>query len=185
MKKLYSYVIMVVIMTLLTSATASAGSTAPKIKVTVNKETIKYEVAPYLKNGEVMIPVKQTSEALGATVKWDKKNKTVWVNLGMMHIELPVGKSEFYIHRDADFSGIPQTVKLKTPLKSVKGSVVVPGKKFFESIGMTVIWNSKKSVLSITGDNTIAKDISYTEISAEDISNIKDVNNWYNENNQK
>ncbi len=185
MKKLYSFVIMVVIMTLLTSTTAFAGSTAPKIKVTANKKIVKYDVAPYLKNGEVMIPVKQTSEALGATVTWDKKNKTLWVNLGMMHIELPVGKSEFYIHRDADFSGIPQTVKLKTPIKSVKGSVVVPGKKFFESIGMTVTWNSKKRVLSITGDNTITEDISYTEISAKDISNIEAVNKWYNKNFKK
>ena len=185
MKKLYSFIIMVVIMTLLTSTTAFADSSSSKIKVTVNKETIKYEVAPYIKNGEVMIPVKQTSEAFGATVKWDKKNKTVWVDLGMMHIELPVGKSEFYIHRDADFSGIPQTIKLKTPLKIVKGSLVVPGKKFFESIGMKVTWNSKKCVLAITGDSTITEDISYTVISAKDISKIKDVYKWYNKNNKK
>jgi hypothetical protein len=165
--------------------TAFAGNTSPKIKVTVNKKTVKYDVSPYLANGEVMIPVKETAEAFGGEVEWDKKNKTAWINLDMMHIELIVGKSEFYIHRDADFSGIPETVKLKTPIKSIRGSVFVPGKKVFESMGMKVSWDSKKRVLSISEDNTISKDITYTEISKEDISNLKYVYSWYNKNYKK
>jgi hypothetical protein len=144
---------------------------------------MKYEVKPYIKDGEVMIPVLATSKAVGAKVETDQKNQTVWVNLGMMHAELPIGKSEFYIHRDADFTGIPQTVKLNTPIKSVKGQVFISGKMFLESLGMTVSWDSKKGVLSVTAekssDTDLTKPITYTEITKKDISGIKNVYKWY------
>ncbi len=136
-----------------------------------------------------MIPVEQTLKALGIKVESDKKSKTVWIDLDMMHVELPIGKSEFYIHRDADYSGIPQTIKLDTSIKSVKGEVFVPGKTFLESLGMTVTWNSKKRVLSITKDSStgtdLSKPISYTEITKDDISKLKDVSKWYNDNYKK
>jgi hypothetical protein len=182
MKKIYTLVILVVVMTMFTSMTAFAGSSSPKIKVTVNNKTVKYDVSPYITKGEVMIPVKQTAEAFGAEVEWDKENKTTWINYDMMHVELIVGKSEFYIHRDADFSGIPQTVKLKTTIKSIRGSVLVPGETVFESMGKKVSWDSKKRVLSITEEDTNLKDITYTELHKEDVSHLKEVNSWYNKN---
>lgn len=185
--KIKKILIMVLVMTLLSTSAAFAG-TAASIKVTVNNKLVKFSEKSYIKNGEVMIPLKQTALALGATVAWDKKSKTEWVDFGMMHVELTVGKSEFYIHRDADFSGIPQTVKLKTPIKVVKGRIFVPGKTFVESIGMTASWDSKKRVLSITNNNAtdvdLAKAVPYTEITADDISGNQDVFEWYHLNNQ-
>ncbi|MDF2542936.1 MAG: hypothetical protein K0S47_2654 [Herbinix sp.] len=185
-KKSYSFVIIVVMITLLINATtAFAGSTSSKIKVYANKKIVKLEVDPYLKNGEVMVPLKQTAEALGAKYEWDKTNDTAWVHLDMMHAEVPVGKSEVYIHRDADFSGIPQTVSLKTSVKLIKSNVFVPGKTFFESMGMSVSWDSKKCVLSLKYDSTATKDISYTELKKDDILNKKDVYSWYKKNYKK
>ncbi len=182
MKKRYTLVILVVLMTLLTNMTAFAGTKTPAIKVTVNKKTVKYDASPYLSKDEVMIPLEETAKAIGAKVEWDKKSKTSWIHLDMTHIELIVGKSEFYIHRDADFSGIPQTVKLNTPIKYSRGTVFVPGKTVFESIGMNVSWDSKKKVLSITGEADISKDMKYTEIVKNDISKMKSVYSWYNKN---
>jgi hypothetical protein len=181
-KKIYTLVILVVLMAFITNSTAFACSKTPKIKVTVNKETVKYDVSPYLSNGEVMVPVEETAEALDGKVEWDKKNNTAWIHLTMTHVELIVGKSEFYIHRDADFSGIPQTVKLSTRIKYSKGSVLVPAKTVFESLGMTVTWDSKTKILAITGDNSDHKDISYTELSKDNISNMKEVSAWYQRN---
>ncbi|MGB4660639.1 MAG: stalk domain-containing protein [Mobilitalea sp.] len=188
MKKTSLLLIMVMVMTLISSSAAFAG-VASSIKVTENNQAVKFSEKSYIKNGEVMIPLKQTALALGATVEWDKKSNTEWVDLGMMHIELTVGKSEFYIHRDADFSGIPQIVKLSTPIEVVKGRIFVPGKTFVENIGMTASWDSNKRVLAITNSNAtdvdLSKAVPYTEITTDDISNIKEVNEWYNLNNQK
>ncbi len=185
MKKIYTLVILVVMMTLLGNVTAFAHIKAPKIKVTVNKSTVKYDVSPYLSKSEVMIPLVETAKAIGAEVEWDKKNKTTWIHFDMTHVEFKEGKSEFYIHRVADFSGIPQTVKLNTPIKSSRGHVMVPGKTVFENIGMTVSWDSKKKVLSITGEVNINKDIKYTEIVKDDIIKMKSVYSWYNKNYSK
>jgi hypothetical protein len=182
MKKIYTLVTLVIMMTLLTNITAFACIKTPTIKVTVNKNTVKYDATPYLSKGEVMIPLEETAEAIGADVEYSKKDKTAWIHLDMTHVELPVGKSEFYIHRDADFSGIPQTVKINTPIKYSKGSIMVPGKTVFESIGMTVSWDSKKKVLSITGETDSNKDIKYTEIVKDDISKMKSLSSWYNRN---
>jgi hypothetical protein len=184
MKKIYSFVIMIIVMAMLVNATAFAGSSAAKIKVMVNEKEVKYGVKPYLEKGEVILPLRKTAEALGAKVEWDGKNKTAWVHLDMMHIEVPVGKSEFYIHRDADFSGIPQTVKLNTPIKKVKGSVVVPGKIFFENIGATVTWDSKKGIFEISYNN-LPTDVAYEEITVDNITGNSTLMKWYNENNQK
>ncbi len=182
MKKISTLVILVVLLSLFTNMTAFACSTTSKIKVTVNNKTVKYEVSPYQSKGEVMIPVEETAKAIGADVEWDKKNQTAWLHLNMMHVELIVGKSEFYIHRDADFSGIPQTVKLNTAIKLSRGSVMVPGKTVFESIGMTVAWDSKKKVLSISGETGGNQDIKYTEITKDNISKMRLVHSWYNKN---
>jgi hypothetical protein len=185
MKKIYTLVTLVVLMTLLTNITAFACIKTPTLKVTVNKNTVKYNVTPYLSKGEVMIPLEETAEAIGAEVEWDKKDKTAWIHLDMTHVELIAGKSEFYIHRDADFSGIPQTVKLNTPIKYSKGSLMVPGKTVFECIGMTVSWDSKKKMLSITGEIDKSKDIKYTEIVKDDISKMKSVSSWSKRNYSK
>ncbi len=181
MKKINILIIFVIIMTLFTGMTAFAGSKASKITVTVNSKKVEYKVSPYIKNNEVMIPLRQTAEALGATVRWDKKSKTAWLDVDMMHFEFIVGKSEFYIHRDADFSGIPETVKIKSPIKNVGGRVFVPGVTVFERVGAKVSWDSKKKVLSITS----ATAVSYEEIMADSIRDNSTLMKWYDENNQK
>lgn len=185
MKKLSKLIILVIIMSFFTNMTAFAGSQTQKITVTVNNKTLKYNTSPYISKGEVMVPLRQTTESLGGSVRWDRKNKTAWLDIDMMHLELVVGKSEFYVHRDADFSGIPETVKLKTSIKLVRGKVFVPGQTVFESIGSKVSWDSSKRVLSITRANTTVKEITYTEITKETIAKNKAVLNWYNANNKK
>lgn len=193
MKRFYSLIIMVLVLALLPSATILAhnkktnikvivNNKKSNIKVTVNNKTMKYEVKPYTKGKEVMVAVGETAEALGAKVTWDKKSKTTWIKLDLMNIEIPVGKKEIYIHRDADFSGIPEKVKLSTPVVMTKNTVMVPAIKFFESIGMDVTWDSKAGKLNISKNTD---EIFYSNITKEDISKIKKVNDWYNKNQKK
>jgi hypothetical protein len=189
MKKFYSIIIMVLVFTLLTSTTAFASSAKSNIKVTVNNKTVQYNIKPYMIGKDIMVPLQQTAEAFGAKVTWDKKSKTAWVDLDLMHIEIPVGKKEIYIHRDADFSGIPQVVKLNTPIRRVKSKIVVPAIEFFGSMGMSVTWNREKRILTISSiplsDCDLLKEIPYTVITKDNISNIKEVSKWYSKNYKK
>lgn len=187
MKKIYMMIMLIAMMTILTNSTSYACNATPKVKVTVDDKTVKYKSKPYMTGDVVMLPVKQTAEALGAKVETDKKNNKVWINLGTVHVELPIGKSECYIHHDYDFSGIPMTVKLDTAIKSVKGIVYIPGKVILENMGMNVSWDSKKKVLAIksTTSEDISQSVPYVEITQDDISNNKALYNWYNDNVQK
>lgn len=182
MKKISSFVIIVIMLTLLTSIPAYATKTKD-IRVVVNEKIIKCNLKPYVKDGEVMVPLRQIAQAVGATVKWDKKTKTDWVHLDMIHVEVPVGEKSFYIHRDADLSGIPEEVKLKKTTKIVKGRVVVPAKTFFESMGMTVKYDSKKRVLTITSNNSLPESVPYEEIPSDFVKGNDTLMNWYNKNN--
>lgn len=184
MKKLIKLMALIVLMTMATGITAYAKGAPQKIKVIVNENTVKLHGSPYIKNGEVMIPARQTIEALGGDVKWDRREKTAWIHLGMMHVELIIGKSEIYIHRDADFSGIPQTVKLNTPVSFVHGKVYIPGKIILENMGMIVTWDHTKKVLSIT-DNTKLSSLKFTEVSTTELGKRKEVTTWFNQNYQK
>ncbi|MFG1735303.1 copper amine oxidase N-terminal domain-containing protein [Paenibacillus sp. 843] len=47
------------------------------IKIVVNGEEIKSDVAPQMSNNRVMVPISFISKALDANVSWDQKNQTV------------------------------------------------------------------------------------------------------------
>lgn len=59
--------------------TAAVGMAFAKgaIKIVVNGEQIKSDVAPQMSNNRVMVPISFISKALGANVSWDQKNQTV------------------------------------------------------------------------------------------------------------
>lgn len=183
MKKLIKLITLIVLITMTVGMTAYAKGAPPKIKVTVNDNIVKYNGSPYIKNGEVMIPVRQTADALGGNVEWDKKAKTAWINLGMMHVELIVGKSEIYIHRDADFTGIPETIKLNNPVTFTRGKIYIPAKSVLEGMGIVVTWDKTKRVLEIN-DGSNLNTIKYTIISNEELAQLKDVTTWVNQNNK-
>ena len=184
-KKFNVLIIMTMILTLMMSSTVFAKRLTTDIKVVVNNKTTKSKLMAYEKNGEVMIPLKKISKELGATTKWDNKTKTDWVYFDGMQVEVTVGKKEAYVHRDNDFSGIPQTIVLKSQIERVKGKVVVPSISFFEGLGMTVNWNSSKRILTISNDSAEVSEVPYTIIEEKDIKNNKKVASWYKKNYQK
>lgn len=182
MKKLGSFIMLVIMLTLVTSIPVYAKPTKD-IKVVVDSNTIKCNPKPYIKDGEVMIPLRPIAEAVGATVRWDKKTKTAWVDFNMTHVEVPVGKEVFYIHHDADFTGIPEEVNSKGLTKFVHRKLVVPVKVFLESLGMTVEYDAENKVLTIT-TNQSSNSITYEEINYELIKENDSLIEWYNENNR-
>lgn len=53
-----------------------------KITVKVNGNMLKMDVEPINIDGRVLVPVRAIAEALGCTVSWDDKNKTVLIMKG-------------------------------------------------------------------------------------------------------
>lgn len=67
----------VVSLLLTTGATAWAAYDA--IKIIINGKTVQSEVAPFIKDGKTMVPLRVVSEYLGAEVNWDAKTQSVTV----------------------------------------------------------------------------------------------------------
>lgn len=174
---------MLVIMLTLVSSVPVYAKPTKDINVVVNDKKIQCNPKPYVKDDEVMIPLRSIAEAVGATVRWDKKTKTAWVDYNMTHVEITIGKKVFYIHHDADFTGIPEEVDSKILPKYVNNKVVVPAKAFLESLGMSVEYDSKNKVLTIT--TKWNNPISYEEISSDLIKSNNKLIKWYNENHEK
>ncbi|ANY75265.1 hypothetical protein BBD41_23290 [Paenibacillus ihbetae] len=67
---------------LLIALTAAVGMAFAKgtIKIVVNGEEMKTDVAPQMNNNRVLVPISFVSKALGADVRWDQKNQTVSIH---------------------------------------------------------------------------------------------------------
>lgn len=64
-------------------------------------------------------------------------------------MEIPIDKTEFYIHRDADFSGIPQTVKLNAPIRIIDGRTFLPALILTDSLGLLANWDEDVKNLDV------------------------------------
>jgi hypothetical protein len=69
------------------TATANRGDkrltiTVDSKKAFVNGAEVDMPIAPFYQNGDVMVPVRFVSNALGAEVEWDAKTKTISIRTG-------------------------------------------------------------------------------------------------------
>ncbi len=71
------FIVGVLVTILLTSGIVLA---VDPIKLIVNGQEIKTDVAPQLISGRVMVPAKFVAEPLGATVQWDAQNNAVLIS---------------------------------------------------------------------------------------------------------
>lgn len=78
------------------------------IKIVVNGEQIKSDVAPQMSNNRVMVPISFISKALGANVSWDQKNQTVSIKSSNSDVQENVWKQNL----DMSSSGWSQVKNL-------------------------------------------------------------------------
>jgi len=60
----------------------------------VNVDSYELDVAPYIKNGYTMVPLRFVAEAFGAKVGWDDGTKTVDIDFAGHHIKVVIGSAE-------------------------------------------------------------------------------------------
>lgn len=77
-KKLVIMVGLATLLFIFTFAALALG--AESVKLVVDGQEIKADTAPQIINGRVMVPIRWVSEALGASVSWDEKSRTVNIN---------------------------------------------------------------------------------------------------------
>ncbi|MCX7922095.1 MAG: stalk domain-containing protein [Clostridia bacterium] len=181
-RKVFLQVVFAVITALLLSTSVFA---VREVKVEIDGQTVALSVKPIIEKGRVLVPISSIADKLGAKVTWEAKERTIWINKGMVNVELPIGKKEMYIHRDYDFSGIPQVVKLDVAAKVIKGKAFVPMGAIAEYLDMDVSWDKKNYtiVLKKKADITpVEQPVSFKDITSEDIKNNAKLYDWYQRN---
>ncbi len=89
-------------------------------------------VAPYMKDGRVMVPVRLVAEAFGATVDWLAGTREIIVTLEGNIVVMRVGSTQAMVN------GIP--TMLDVPPEIVGGTTFVPLRFITEALGFEVEW---------------------------------------------
>lgn len=74
------YLVMAAGVVVLVSMLAAAAFAESQIKLFVNGGVIKTDPSPQVVDGRVMAPVRAVAEALGASVRWEENNKSIFID---------------------------------------------------------------------------------------------------------
>lgn len=125
--------------------TASSFAKAEPIKIFINKEIVPSDQAPIIKNSRVLVPIRVVSENLGASVRYDAKEKRVNIEKGEISITLVVGESEIW-YSDKEKAG---PVAIDVPAEIKNGRTMVPLRAVAELFDLEVNWDGKKRAVYI------------------------------------
>lgn len=115
---------------LVTSAPVQAET---DIVVQINGQKFESDVAPQIKQGRLLLPMRLIFEALGAQVDWDAGYRTVTAEKDSTTISLAIGSS---------FAKVNGEVKtLDTPAIIEQNRTLVPVRFVAESLGSDVQWD--------------------------------------------
>jgi|GEM_PF-6922654 len=115
---------------------------AAEIAVYVNGQAIAFPlVGPQLKDGRVLLPLRITGEAVGATADWDEASGTITAVRGANKVVMTTGSSQALVN------GTP--VNLAVPPEITEGVTLVPVRFFGESLGVTVAWDDSRNAVII------------------------------------
>lgn len=126
----------------------SIGSSAFKVKeagVLVNKETLKTEFSPYIKDGRTFVPIREITEKLGANVKWNSKDESIKIVLNGDVINMQIDNPNVTVNGkkiSLDEAQAPQLALYKSP--RIETKTMVPLRFISETFGYEVNWNNKK-----------------------------------------
>ncbi|WP_041700196.1 copper amine oxidase N-terminal domain-containing protein [Clostridium sp. BNL1100] len=95
MKKFITFVVVFFTLTFVLNLNVIA---APSIKVYVYENLLTLPVQPISKNGNIIVPLKNVSEALGLKYSWDNKLKKATVKNDKSNISVSVSSKTAYVN---------------------------------------------------------------------------------------
>lgn len=118
--------------------------------VFINNKVLELgELKPFVRNGNIMVPLRKTAEALGFTVIWDEENYTAHIDNNKCKTDFQIG-FDSYFKASSQAIGLTQAVPLGTSPMLVNGSTYVPVKVFAMLFSYPDSVNVDDGTLSIT-----------------------------------
>jgi len=122
------------------------GSKTLVIEMTIGSKIIKVngvvstiDAAPQIKWDRTFVPIRFIVEALGGTIAWNAKTRTVTIVLGTKTIVLTIGKNYSWVNSKRVFIDANGTV---VPYIQAPGRTMLPVRFISEQLGAFVMWSS-------------------------------------------
>ena len=98
------------------------------------------DAAPYIKNGRTMLPIRYIAEALGMSVSWDAKTRTVIIQDMFYTVEIPVDTNIIKVNGEVFTSDVKPEI--------VHGRTMMPIANIARALGLKdgkdIIWDASK-----------------------------------------
>jgi hypothetical protein len=114
---------------------------------TVNGKEVELDVAPYIKNGRTMVPLRFIAESFGASIGYDSVERSIMVYTNDVYIWLQIGNPEAII----EYKGVmgKERIILEAPPEIVDSRTFVPIRFISEAFGATIEWEEKTQTITI------------------------------------
>ena len=109
----------------------------------INGQTKTNDVAPIIKDGRTVLPIKLVAATLGAEVSWDQAAQAVTIQSEDTTIVLTIGKTTASVDGEA--------VELAVPAFIENGRTYLPVRFVSEYLGANVAWDDATRTVTITG----------------------------------
>lgn len=106
-----------------------------------NGQPISLDVAPYIKNGTTLVPLRVITEIFEAELVWDAKEKKIAITNDGKLIVCWIGKKQAFV------DGKEITLNAAPEIK--EGKTTVPLRFFSEAFGCSVIWDASIKTIRI------------------------------------
>ena len=107
------------------------------------------DTAPFIKNGNTLIPLRGLMEEMGAEIEWNGENKTVTVTGEMTKIELQIYNKQVYVTT-------PRYGRVRYALRTAPvirdGRTFIPLRFISEHLGYNVTWDGEKQEITIDNE---------------------------------
>lgn len=109
--------------------------------VTVNGKGVAMEQSPVNLEGNVVVPIRAITEAMGAGLEWEQETRSVTVTRGNRVIKLQNGSEIAYVDG--------QEITLAVPPQIINNHTMVPVRFISEALGAQVFWDQNSQTVLI------------------------------------
>ena len=124
------------------AADLSAVSREEEIPVYINNSLLSFETSPFVKDGRIIVPLRQISEALSADVSWDNGAMSAIITQGEKTVSFTIGEKIMVV------DGEPFEIDAAAAI--VNSTTFVPLRALSETLGFDVSWDINTSSVLIT-----------------------------------
>lgn len=104
-----------------------------QVKILFNDRELRTDVAPVIKNGRAMVPLRSLAEACGVEISWENREQAVNLKKDSGIIQLTIGKEEATFNNDS--------FTLEAAPFITEGRTMVPLRFITEAFGAAVTWD--------------------------------------------